>query len=129
MRVHCQNRERESQRKQIMPTTDNGGWPTLRRSAEKSLLTSVWMPGKQEIIYCLTNFKAPNPHTVDGYLTSVRLSKIGSRLIPEIKIRFGRISWSSICCYEAAPSSSRCLCYLTIKLLPRYYTIKATQAE
>ncbi len=33
------------------------------------------MPGKQEIIYCLANFKPSNPHTVDGYLTSVWLSK------------------------------------------------------
>lgn len=132
MCVHCQNRERESQCKQIMPTRDNGGWPTLSPAAEKSLLTSVLMPGKQNVIYCLTSFKPSNPHTpwLPNPHVDARSRREGEKgeegggsgQIPEIRKRFWRINWSRISWYEAAPSTKSCLYYLVIKLLPRYCT-------
>lgn len=40
-------------------------------------------------------FKPSNPHTVNGGQTSIWLSRIRFKMIPEIKTRFGRIKWSS----------------------------------
>lgn len=39
--------------------------------------------------------KPSNPHTVNGGLTSIWLSRIRFKMIPEIKTIFGRIDWSS----------------------------------
>lgn len=77
----------------------------------------------------MPKFKPSNPHTVNGDLNSIQLSKIRSGIIPEIKARFGRINWSTIGCKETAPNSYWCFYYLAITLSPGHSTIMLLQRQ